>query len=57
MMLKNIDKFSNDDILTLLDILGDPSYLNISLNKHIQDLKFSSTQLEHFEHSSRLKSF
>lgn len=57
MLFKNIHKFTNDDILTFLDILGDPSFLSVSLNKHIQDLKFSTSQLENFEHSSRLKAF
>lgn len=48
MMLKNIEAFTNEDILTFLDILGDPSFLITSMNNHIQDIRFTVIQLQHY---------
>lgn len=48
MVVKHLESFSNKDILTFLEILGDPSILNISLNKYIEDIKFTAAELEHF---------
>lgn len=45
MLGKNLQQFDNKDILTFLEILGDPSFLNISLNKYIEDIKFTAAQL------------
>jgi hypothetical protein len=42
MIVHHIDQFSNEDILNFLDILGDAAFLNISLNKYIQELRFTS---------------
>jgi hypothetical protein len=57
MFYKNIEQYENEDILKLLEILSDPSFLISSLTKHIEDIKFSASQLESYENSRALKSF
>lgn len=57
MLTRHLPQFSNDDLLALMDILGSPAFLTISLNRHLEELKFTPAQLEHYEHSSHLKAF
>lgn len=57
MLLKQISSFKNEHLLDFLDILGDPSFLSISMQKHIEHIKFTAYELEPYSSSKVLRSF
>lgn len=57
MMMRNIPAFSNDNILDLLEIIGTPEFLTVSMNRYIEEIKFTVVELERYEYSSPLRSF
>lgn len=44
-------------MLALLDILGDPEVLSISIHRQLENMKFTMEELEGWEQPERLKCF
>ena len=48
MLVKNIEQFSNLDILNFLEVLGDAAFLNVSFKFYLKDVEFKRSELDLF---------
>lgn len=49
MYMHYIDQFTPDDMLKLLEILSDPTFLTLSMARVLEEQKFTVAQLEPYE--------
>ena len=49
MFVKNIEVFTSKNILDFLEVLGDSSFLSISLSRELEDLQFKESELDSYE--------
>jgi hypothetical protein len=57
MYMHYVEEFTPDDMLKLLEILSDPTYLTLSMARLLEEQKFTVTQLEPYENEFTLRSF
>jgi hypothetical protein len=57
MFIRSLGDFSAEDTLRLLETLGDPAFLTVSMARVLEEQKFSVAQLEPYENSLALKNF